>query len=86
MMAYLANSILPGMVLHAVGDVFGGLDLLTRGQSEWQASSKPEPLIWETGADTSFWISCVIFVIAGAAAVWAYSALAAVVRKSNVES
>jgi membrane protease YdiL (CAAX protease family) len=86
MMAYLTNSILPGMVLHAVGDVFGGFDLLTRGQSEWQTSAKPEPLIWQTGTDTSFWMSCVFFIIAGAAAVWAYYSLASAVRKTNAES
>jgi uncharacterized protein len=85
MMAYLTNSILPGIVLHGVGDVFGGLDLITRGQSEWQTSTKPEPLIWETGADTSFWISCIIFIIVSAAAVWAYYALAGTVKKTVAE-
>lgn len=86
MMAYLTNSIFPGMVLHAVGNVFGGLDLITRGQSEWQTSPKPEQLIWQTGSDTSFWISCIIFIIAGAATIWAYYSLAATVRKTNPES
>jgi len=83
MMAYLTNSILPGMVLHAIGDIFGGLDLITRGQSEWQTSAKPAPLIWETGADASFWISCILFIIALAAAIWAYFSLAAIVRKQT---
>jgi len=81
MMAYLTNSILPGMLLHAVGDVFGGLDLVTRGQSEWQTAAKPETLIWETGADESFWISCAIFILAFGAAFWAYDSLASLTRK-----
>ena len=85
MMAYLTNSILPGMVLHAVGDVLGGLDLLTRGQSEWQTSPRPEPLVWQAGADTSFWVSCIIFIIVFGAAIWAYSSLASLVRKTNAE-
>ena len=83
MMAYLTHSILPGIVLHAIGDVFGGLDLITRGQSEWQTTSKPAPLIWETGPDASFWTSCILFIIALAAAIWAYFSLAAIARKET---
>jgi membrane protease YdiL (CAAX protease family) len=86
MMTYLTNSILPSMVLHAVGDVFVGLALLTGGQSEWQTSANPEPLIWEGGTDYSFWLFCVFFVITFIAAVWAYKSLASVVRKSVSES
>jgi len=85
MIAYLTNSILPGMLLHAVGDVFGGLDLVIRGQSEWQTSVTPVPLIWETGADNSFWISCVIFILALVAATWAYHSLASLTRRTNNE-
>lgn len=43
-----------------------------RGQSVWQASSKPVSLIWETGPDASFWLSCAAALVVGAAAVWAY--------------
>ncbi|MBI1802829.1 MAG: CPBP family intramembrane metalloprotease [Ignavibacteriae bacterium] len=81
-LAYLTNSILPSMVLHAGGNVLGGIDLFARGQAEWQAPSSPSPLIWETGADASFQISCVLVLLVGAAAVWAYAALASVVRKA----
>jgi membrane protease YdiL (CAAX protease family) len=81
-LAYLTNSIWPSMVLHAGGNVLGGIDTLARGRSEWQASSSPAPLIWETGADASFWISCVAVLIVGAATVWAYATLAAVARKT----
>jgi len=79
-LAYLTNSILPSMVNHAGGHVLGAFDLFARGHSEWQASSSPKALIWETGADASFWISLVAALIAGAAAVWAYVALARVAR------
>ena len=81
-LAYLTNSILPSMVLHAGGNVLGAFDLFARGRSEWQALSSPKPLIWETGADASFWISLVAALIVGAAAVWAYAALASVARKA----
>ncbi len=82
LMTYLTNSILPALVLHAIGDVFGGLGLLTNGQSEWQSPVKPEPLIWDSDTDYSFWISCFIFVIIFSAAVWAFKSLAAVARES----
>jgi membrane protease YdiL (CAAX protease family) len=82
-LAYLTNSILPSMVLHAGGNVLGALDLFARGRSEWQASSTPKPLIWDTGADASFWISLVAALIAAAAAVWAYATLASVARKAR---
>jgi membrane protease YdiL (CAAX protease family) len=81
-LAYLTDSILPGMVLHAVGNVLGYIELLTRGRSEWQTAASPVPLIWETGTDASFWISCVAVVIAWAATIWAYRTLAAIVRET----
>ncbi len=65
-LAYFTNSIFPSMVLHAGGNVLAAFDLFARGQSEWQASSSPKPLIWETGADASFWISCVAVLVVGA--------------------
>jgi len=81
-LAYLTNSILPCVVLHATGNVLGGIELLARGRSEWQASSTPDPLIWETGTDASFWVSCVGLMVVGAAVVWAYRTLATVVRQA----
>jgi membrane protease YdiL (CAAX protease family) len=81
-LAYLTNSILPSMVLHAGGNILGSMDLLARGRAEWQASSTPAPLIWETGSDPSFWLSCAATVVVGTAVVWAYCALAAVVRQA----
>jgi membrane protease YdiL (CAAX protease family) len=76
MLAYLTNSILPSMVLHAGGNVLAAFDLFARGHSEWQGLGTPRPLIWETGADGSFWVSVGATLIVGAAAVWAYAGLA----------
>jgi membrane protease YdiL (CAAX protease family) len=84
-LAHLTNSILPSMVLHAGGNVLGAFDLFARGRSEWQATSNPKPLIWETGADATFWISLGAAVVVGATAVWAYANLAGVVRKASAE-
>jgi membrane protease YdiL (CAAX protease family) len=80
-LAYLTNSIWPGMVLHAGGDIMGGLDLVTRGQSEWQTAATPAPLVWQSGTDPAFWLACGAVVVVGAAAVWAYANLAAATRR-----
>src|SRR5262245_52272712 len=74
-LAYLTNSILPGVVFHAGGNVLGAFDLLARGQSEWQASATPAPLVWESGPDAAFWLSGVAAAVVGAAAVAAYRSL-----------
>lgn len=84
-LAYLTNSIWPSVVLHAVGNIFGAIDFFARGQSEWQASSSPTPLVWETGADASFWMSVAAAIVVGAAAVWAYYTLADVARKTSAD-
>ena len=75
-LAYATNSILPGMVLHAGGDVFSLTRLWTTGQPEWQVSAKPPVLVWETGADAAFWGYVAAFLLLGSGAAWAYSALA----------
>ena len=82
-LAYLTNSILPSVVLHAAGDVVSGLGLVAGGRAEWQASSRPTPLIWETGADASFWISCAAALVVGAVAFRAFAALAKVARDAT---
>jgi hypothetical protein len=81
-LAYLTNSILPSMVLHTGGNFLGGIGLLARGHREWETSSTPTPLIWETGADAMFWISCLIVLAVGVAAIWTYVGLAVVVRRA----
>jgi membrane protease YdiL (CAAX protease family) len=83
MLAYLSRSILPGIVMHIGGDVWVGIILLLSGQSEWATSTKPSPLIWETGPNASFWISCFLFIISFAAAVWAYVSLKHVADKTS---
>ena len=75
-LAYLTNSIFPSIVLHAGGNVVAAFGLFTQGRSAWQASSTPQPLIWDSGADASFWGSLVAALMVAAAAVWAYAGLA----------
>jgi membrane protease YdiL (CAAX protease family) len=80
--AYLTNSILPAIVLHTAGNVYSNLDLWMRGRAEWQAANGPATLIWQTGADQSFWISSAAFVIITAATIWAYRLLGKVSRRA----
>jgi hypothetical protein len=70
-------------VLHTLGDVFSLTRLWGTGQPEWQQTATPPPLIWETGADASFWGYLTAFIVVGGAAVWAYVALAAIVRQER---
>ena len=82
-LAYLTNSILPSVVLHAAGNFLSGIGLVAEGRAQWQASSHPTPLVWETGADASFWISCATALIVGGIAIRAYAALARVARDAT---
>ena len=79
---YLTKSILPAIVLHTGGNIYSNLDLWLDGQAEWQASSGPTALIWQTGPDASFWSVSISVLIVTAATVWAYWKLACATRKS----
>ena len=86
-LAYATNSILPPLVLHAGGDVLSLTRLLVTGRAEWQVSaSAPPPLIWNTGLDTAFVRSLIVFAVLGTAALWAYAALARAARPANATS
>jgi membrane protease YdiL (CAAX protease family) len=75
-LAYLTDSIFPGMVLHAGGNMFAAFDLFARGHSEWQGLGPPAKLIWETGPDAAFWGSVATTLVVGALTVGAYVMLA----------
>jgi hypothetical protein len=62
-MAWLTNSVVPGIILHAGGNIFNAMLLLGSRRSEWRMTEEEKPLIWETGADSSFWISLIGFII-----------------------
>jgi membrane protease YdiL (CAAX protease family) len=79
-LAYLTNSILPGIFLHAGGNMLVAMNLFGRGQAEWQTAQTPDPLVWETGTDTSFWFACTFAAIMIIAAIIAYRSLATLVR------
>jgi membrane protease YdiL (CAAX protease family) len=74
-LTWAANSILPAMVLHIVGDIV----VLTRwwltGRPEWQIGAAPPPLISESGIDSQFVLTAIASVLLVAATVGAYRAL-----------
>jgi membrane protease YdiL (CAAX protease family) len=73
---YLTNSILPAMVLHTAGNLYSNVDLLLHGQAEWQAAAGHGALIWQAGADMSFWTTLAALLVVLAATVCAYRTLA----------
>jgi len=75
LLAAATNSTYPSMVLHAGGNVFSAFSLFTQGRSEWQLTAAPQPTIWQTGADGSFWANLAILAMAGAATAMAYREL-----------
>jgi membrane protease YdiL (CAAX protease family) len=79
-LAYATNSTLPGMVLHAGGDIFSAFSLLTQGRSEWQLGIQPPPLVWQTGIDAAFVANAAGLVLVSAGAIWAYRGLIAAGR------
>ena len=79
-LAYLTDSIFPSMVLHAGGNMVSVFDLFARGRSEWQLSTTPRPLVWQSGPDAAFLANVAGLVVVGTLAVFAYAALAGVTR------
>jgi membrane protease YdiL (CAAX protease family) len=85
-LAYVTDSTLPGIVLHAGGNMFSAFDLFARGRSEWQLSTEAPPLIWERGPDAAFWGNVTALLAVAALTVWAYSALASAARNARASS
>lgn len=76
-LAYLTDSILPGVVLHALGDAISGL-------AWWWQSSRPAPV--GSQRDWLLPLAGVAVVLCAPSAVWAYRRLAVVVQKDKVRS
>lgn len=80
--AYLTKSILPSIALHTLGNTYSNFDLLFKGHTEWQTPTEAGRLIWSEGADSSFWIMSIIFLLLLVTSVGAYLKLAAI-RKNH---
>lgn len=85
-LAYATNSTLPGMVLHAGGNILSALDLFVRGRSEWQPAAGSPRLIWESGPDLAFFANLAGVLIVGALSVWAYATLTRAGRRAPPEA
>jgi len=53
-LTWAANSILPALVLHAVGDIVVLIRWWLTGRPEWQIGSIVPPLVWDGGIDAHF--------------------------------
>jgi uncharacterized protein len=74
-MAWLTNSVVPGIILHAGGNIFNAMLLLGAGRSEWRVGGEGKSLVWEAGADLTFWISLIGFFVMTTISVWAFRLL-----------
>ena len=64
-----ANSILPALGLHTVGDVWSLTRQWLTGVPEWQVGT-PVQTIWSTGIDNGFVVAVLALVALSAATVW----------------
>ena len=76
LLAHITDSIVPGVICHAVIDAAAFLRYWWLGIPQ---------SVWVAGFDTWFWLECMITVLFAVAATWAFSQLAQVARsaKSN---
>jgi membrane protease YdiL (CAAX protease family) len=74
-LTWAADSILPAVVLHSVGDIV----VLTRwwltGRPEWQVGATVPPLVWERGIDGPFVLAAIASLVLVVLTVRAYAAL-----------
>ncbi len=81
-LTWAADSILPAVVLHSVGDIV----VLTRwwatGLPEWQLSAIPRPLVWDSGLDALFALTVIAFAALAVVTAWAYRS----VRRSRPDA
>jgi len=70
--AYLSNSLMPVVAIHACGDALEFVFVWLRG-------APPEkPLLWQSGPDTAFWVELVLGLVLGLLAISAYKKLTSV--------
>ena len=74
-LTWAANSILPALVLHVVGDIVVLIRWWLTGRPEWQIGSALPPLVWESGIDTQFVLTAIASVALVVATAGAYLAV-----------
>jgi membrane protease YdiL (CAAX protease family) len=86
LLAAATNSIYPGMVLHAGGNLYSAFGFFMQGRSEWQLMASAPPTIWQGGVDAAFLASVAVFIVVGGAAALAYRGLFRAARESRTKS
>lgn len=85
-LTWAANSILPALVLHAVGDIA----VLTRwwvtGRPEWQMGAVAQPLVWDSGIDIQFVLTVLVALALAALTAWSYYAVRSLRLRSTAMS
>jgi len=84
-LAWLTDSIMPSLALHAGGDLFGALQLWIAGRSVL-GSNNGVAAAGPAGMNVRFWLNLAVLAAVATAAVWAYRQLAAVVREERPTS
>ena len=74
-LTWAANSILPALVLHVVGDIVVLIRWWLTGRPEWQIGSALPPLVWESGIDTQFVLTAIVSLALVVATAGAYLAV-----------
>lgn len=84
-LAYATKSILPCVALHAGGNMLSALSVFQHATPPARhANVVAQRSIFATGPDTEFWVALAILVVLTIGAVWAYGALAQVVRQQQM--
>jgi membrane protease YdiL (CAAX protease family) len=81
-LAYLTDSILPSLVLHASGNALDAL-LAVAGNGESAARAAAPHGAGPAGPSLGLWINVFVLAATAVAAIWAYRALAIVVRRTR---
>ena len=76
-LAWRTGSILPGMVLHSIGDAVGNVVAWRRGPPV------ARPLVWRTGADWHFVLALSVAIILAFVAAWAFRRMEAVKKQAS---
>jgi membrane protease YdiL (CAAX protease family) len=74
-LTWAANSILPALVLHVVGDIVVLIRWWLTGRPEWQIGSVLPPFVWDSGIDSQFVVTAIASVALVVATAGAYLAV-----------
>ena len=66
--------------------MFSAFGLFAQGRSEWQLSTAPQPLIWQTGPDAAFWGNVAALFVVATLTIWAFAGLAGAARSARTAS